>query len=170
MADPVPPTDIPFRFPEQHELFNLWSRKRGERRMPERADLDATELRPWLGNLHLLEVVDGGCDFKYLVYGTQIARYYNVEMTGKLVSTWPAIMRNAAFETYTRVIRDRCPYLVSQNEWAPDRLFANHRIVLPLSRDGHAVDHILAYVRMLATPEGKQGVQYHPLPPEPSAS
>lgn len=170
MTESVLPTDPPFRFPEQRELYKLWSRKRGDRRMPERADLTATELRPWLGNLHLIEVIDAGRDFKYLVYGTEIARHYDVEMTGRLASQWPTTMRNAAYETYTRVIRDRCPYLVSQNEWALERLIANHRIVLPFSRDGEAVDHILTYVRMLKTPEGEPGVRYHPLPFEPPVS
>jgi hypothetical protein len=160
--------DPPFRFPEQYELFQLWMRKRGSRRMPVRAELDAAELRPWLGHLHLIEVVDQGRDFKYLVYGTEIARYYDIEMTGRLASSWPETMRNAAFQTYTRIVRDRCPYVVAQNEWALERLFSNHRIVLPFSRDGREVDHILTYVRMLATPDGKPGVQYHPIPVDPA--
>ena len=169
MGESVHYTPPPFRFPEQQELYGLWSRKRGERRMPQRAEIGAAELRAWLGNLHLIAVIEGGRDFKYLVYGTEIARYYDVEMTGRMASHWPATMRNAAFETYTRVVRDRCPYLVSQNEWALERLFANHRIVLPFSRDGETVDHILTYVRMLAAPEGDPGVQYFPVPLEPTA-
>jgi hypothetical protein len=79
----------PFRFAEQFDLFKLWSSKRGARAMPDRAALTTAELRPWLGSIHLLEVIERGRDFRYLVYGTDIARHYDVEMTRKLVTDWP---------------------------------------------------------------------------------
>lgn len=169
MTDSVLQTDPPFRFPEQLELYRLWSRKRGNRRMPERTDLTAAELRSWLGYLNLIEVIDDGHDFKYLIHGTELGRYYNTEMTGRLVSSWPPAMRDAALETYRRVVQDRCPYLVAQDESAQDRVFAHHRIVLPFSRDGEKVDFILTYVHLSSTPEGRSGARYHPLAIEPQS-
>lgn len=159
----------PFRFPEQFELFQLWLRKRGTRTMPGRSDLSAPDLRAWLGDIHLIEVVDGGRDFRYLIFGTDIARHYGVEMTRKLASEWPEEMRNAAFETYGRVTRDACPYLVRQNEIAVDRLFSNHRLVLPLSADGKAVDHILTHLRMVPGNREETGIHYHALTSAPEA-
>ena len=159
----------PFRFPEQFELFQLWSRKRGKRAMPSKADLQASELRPWLGDIHLIEVLEDGRDFRYLIFGTNIARYYDIEMTRRLASEWPEGMRKAAFATYTRVTRDACPYLVRQNEIAGNRLFSNHRLVLPLSATGVAVDHVLTHLRMVPGNRDETGIHYDQLRPPPEA-
>jgi hypothetical protein len=158
----------PFRFPEQFTLFQLWSEKRGSRAMPDRAALTAEELRPWLGSIHLLEVIDHGRDFRYLIYGTDVARYYDMEMTRKFVSDWPEPMRATAFLTYQRITRDACPYLVRQNETSPNRVFSNHRLVLPLSKDGKEVDHILTHLRMIPANEDEAGIYYHALRTDPT--
>jgi hypothetical protein len=157
----------PFRFPEQSELFQLWLSKRGTRAMPEKRDFTAPDLRPWLGDIHLIEVIDQGKDFRYLIFGTDIARYYDVEMTRRFVSEWPEAMRELAFATYRRVVRDNCAYLVRQNEVAHDRVFSNHRLVLPLSKDGAAVDHILTHLCMVPGNREESGIHYHPLTPAP---
>lgn len=157
----------PFRFPEQFELFQLWLRTRGKRSMPDKSELTAPELRPWLGDIHLIEVIEQGKDFRYLIFGTDIARHYNIEMTRKLVSDWPEAMREAALKTYRRVVHDACAYLVRQNEVALERLFSNHRLVLPLSRNGVTVDHILTHLRMVPGNREESGIHYHPLSPAP---
>jgi hypothetical protein len=155
----------PFRFHEQFELFQFWSRKCGGRTMPARADVAADELRPWLGAIHLIEVIDRGNDFRYLIFGTDIARMYDVEMTRRLVSEWPDAMRDAAFLTYRRVAQDACPYLVRQNEIASDRLFSFHRLVLPFSKDGKEVDHLMTHLRMVPANREEAGIHYHALTP-----
>jgi hypothetical protein len=158
----------PFRFAEQFDLYSLWNAKRGTRRMPHRADFPTTDLRPWLGEMHLLEVLEDGRDFRYLVYGTDIGRYHDVEMTQRLVSEWPDEMRSAALLTYSRVTKDLCPYLVRQNEFAQGRLHSNHRLVLPLSRAGGAVGFILTHLHMIPVNEEDTGIFYHALPPGPA--
>jgi hypothetical protein len=153
----------PFRYREQFDLFQLWSKKCAGRAMPARADLGAGELRAWLGSVHLIEVIEGGRDFRYLIFGTDIARMYDVEMTRRLVSEWPEAMRHAAFMTYQRVVHEACAYLVRQNEIAHDRLFSNHRLVLPLSNQGTAVDHILTHLRAVPGNQDETGIHYHAL-------
>ena len=143
----------PFRFAEQVDLFKMWTRKRGDRRMPSRTDLSPNDLRPWLGDIHLIEPIDGGRDFRYLVYGTEIARYYDVEMTRRRVSDWPEMMRDAAMRTYSRVVQNACPYLVRQNEQAQGRTHSNHRLVLPLSNDGKTVDQLITHLHMIPANE-----------------
>lgn len=159
----------PFRFPEQFELFQLWLRKRRARAMPRKAEMTVQDLRPWLGAIHLIEVIEGGRDFRYLIFGTDIARHYDVEMTRRLASEWPEAMRESAFATYGRVTRDACPYLVRQNEFAVNRLFSNHRLVLPLSNDGAAVDHILTHLHMVPGNQDEAGIHYHPITPAAGA-
>ena len=69
--------------------------------------------------------------------------------------------------TYTRVVREACPYLVRQNEFAQGRLHSNHRLVLPLSSGGTAVSHILTHLHMIPGNEEDTGIFYHALPPGP---
>jgi hypothetical protein len=160
----------PFRFAEQAGLFELWTRKRGARRMPGRGDLSTVDLRPWLGEMHLIAVLDEGNDFRYLVFGTDIARYYDVEMTRRLVSEWPDPMRDAAMRTYSLIVREACPYLVRQNEQAQGRLHSSHRLVLPLSTDGRTVDHLLTHLHMIPANAEDAGIFYHALPPGPAGA
>jgi hypothetical protein len=160
----------PFRFAEQAELYGLWNAKRGSRQMPSRADFTPADLRPWLGDMHLLEAIDGGRDFLYLVYGTSIGRHHDVEMTRRRVSDWPEEMRARAMRTYGKVMEGACPYLVRQNEATHGRLRSNHRLVLPLSRDGRIVDHILTHLHQIPANDEDAGIFYHPLPPTPAGA
>ena len=155
----------PFRFAEQVELYNLWNAKRGGRHMPDRAEFTPADLRPWLGDIHLLQVIDGGRDFLYLVYGTSVGRFHDVEMTRRHVSDWPEDMRVSAMRTYTQVTREACPYLVRQHETAQGRLRSNHRLVLPFSRDGTRVDYIMTHLHQIPANPEDAGLFYHPLPP-----
>lgn len=157
----------PFRFAEQFELYNLWNAKRGSRHMPSRTDFAPADLRPWLGDMHLLEVIDGGRDYLYLVYGTSIGRHHDVEMTRRHVSDWPDDMRARAMRTYSKVTRELCPYLVRQNEAPSGRVRSNHRLLLPLSRDGKTVDHILTHLHQIPANDEDAGIFFHPLPPGP---
>ena len=42
------------------DLLALWNDKRGARAMPSRADLDVSGLKPWLGNLALIDIAEDG--------------------------------------------------------------------------------------------------------------
>lgn len=50
------------------------------------ADVDALDMRPALGNVMLLDVLRGGLDARYRVYGTNIARHATQDWTGWTVS------------------------------------------------------------------------------------
>lgn len=155
----------PFLFPDQQTLYLLWSERCRGRRMPCRSDIETPKLGPWLGRIHLLEVIDGGHDFKYLVFGTQIGQHFDLEMTGRFVSDWHEPIRSAGFATYRRIVQERRPYLIRQNEPAKGRMLCNHRLILPFSQDGEAVDHILTHMHVLAGVDGEPGVHYHALNP-----
>src|SRR5262245_27250689 len=70
-------------------LYQLWHSKRGGRFAPARVDIRAEQLQPWLGNLILLDVIDGGKDFRYRLFGSVIAREAGFDLTGKFLSDYP---------------------------------------------------------------------------------
>jgi hypothetical protein len=67
-------------------LFRYWDAKRGTRDMPERRDIDPLEMRPWLGRVVLYDVVEEPPDFRYRLFGSEIAERLGRDLTGRLVS------------------------------------------------------------------------------------
>ena len=68
-------------------------------------------LFPALGHIIVLEVVDGGLDFKYRVYGTKIAEVSKFDMMGKSISEIPTANAIQAFffATYRAVLIKKQP-------------------------------------------------------------
>src|SRR5437899_636035 len=77
------PADI--REPRLRELWQYWARKRDGTLLPGRAAISPHEMRPWLGYLLLMDVVEGGRDFRYRLHGTQLVQLFGVDLTGQLV-------------------------------------------------------------------------------------
>ncbi len=68
----------------RQELLALWHLKRGTRILPARQDVAFEELGPWLGQLHLIEVLDD--DFLVKVFAGRSASRMGIELTGKRLS------------------------------------------------------------------------------------
>jgi hypothetical protein len=62
-------------------LEGLWERKRGQRPMPFSADLDVSELKPWLGNLALIDLNAMG-DGTFRLCGTNLPARFGIDVTG----------------------------------------------------------------------------------------
>ncbi len=125
-------------------LFRLWQSKRQGRLAPARADFSTEELRPWLGNIILLDVVDGGKDFHYRLFGSVVAREAGFDMTGKMLSHYPIKSRLPfLFEVHRELVRRACPALTEHNPAVPN-VRRRRRLLLPFSRDGKTIDMTLS--------------------------
>lgn len=60
--------------------------KRGPHGLVDRADIDPAEIRPFLPHMTVLDVTDGGEDFRVRVFGTALVDLMHEERTGQLVS------------------------------------------------------------------------------------
>lgn len=67
-------------------LNDYWNEKRAGRAMPDRRDISPAHIVPFLPNILLSEVVDGGRDFRLRIFGTSLVALIGKEMTGKLLS------------------------------------------------------------------------------------
>ncbi|MCC6467268.1 MAG: PAS domain-containing protein [Alphaproteobacteria bacterium] len=124
-------------------LFRLWQSKRRERPMPARADFGHEELQPWFGNLILLDVIDGGADYRYRLFGLVLATEAGFDMTGKLLSEYPLKDRLPHFrEVFAQVLRDPVPAL-SEHDPGVSNVRRRRRLILPLAKDGRAVDMLM---------------------------
>lgn len=115
---------------------------------------DPLDLGPLLGDLQLLDVVEGGRDFRYRVHGTRSAGRSGFDMTGKLVSEMPTrpIVRALLTAVYRTVVTvqvpvamvHRAPIEITQAYW--------HRLALPVAAGG-TVTRILVGLLAWPTPE-----------------
>jgi hypothetical protein len=132
-------------------LYASWRRKRGVRPMPGRSDIDPAEMRPWLPHLILLDVIDGGREFRYRLVGTEIERQIGRALTGRLVGeVLEADYLAYILGLHRRVVAEAAP-VYAENSFGDERqgfaIVAPHkrayRLSLPLSKTGTAIDMLL---------------------------
>lgn len=114
-------------------------------------DIDVFQLRAALGNIMLLDVEEDGTRFRYRVYGSEIARVTDFDMTGRGLDETPTTAPVLSFLTasYMAVCRRRDPlYTV---HFAPTDITMQswHRLLLPFGQGG-AVRRILVCMIPLA--------------------
>jgi len=97
------------RHPQLKDLYNFWLHRCQGEHLPMAADLDPSDLRPWLDNLVLLDVsVDGG-DFVYAYYGRSFANAFGADTVGKSIAALPKEQADVLKAEYDRVVREHLP-------------------------------------------------------------
>src|ERR1700731_4251831 len=120
-------------------LLRYWSEVAGARKMPGAKEIDALEMRPALGYINLLDVIGGGEDFRYRVFGSVIAAVAGYDMTGRMVSTLktaPYLVANSPLPPGRPVWGGGEP-LLTEHRPPPSTMptVAWHGLVLPLADD-----------------------------------
>ena len=127
-------------------LLRYWSELAGARKMPGAKEIDALEMRPALGYINLLDVIGGGEDFRYRVFGSVIAAVAGYDMTGRMVSALKTAPYMAEFALATcRAVMQRGEPLLTEHRPPPSTMptVAWHGLVLPLAGDAGAVTRLL---------------------------
>ncbi len=107
--------------------------------------IDPLDMWPALGFIMLLDVVNGGEDFRFRVYGSAIAQSAEFDMTGKLMSEAP--MQGTVMEFFYAVYRAvliRPEPLYTEHE-PPAQIGVKrwHRLMLPLVDEDRRVNRVL---------------------------
>ncbi len=141
-------------------LYDLWLERRGPRVLPERSDFDPVRLKPWLGNLALIEVGEDR-EYRYRLYGTNFVFRFGVEMTGRTVEDLPPEQSAAIREDYDAVVdsvrplsrryTSRFDIIDLHRRLDSQRLETWERLVLPLANGGDAVAMLMVAAYHLAT-------------------
>lgn len=137
--DPIPAALEP--------LHRYWDKKRGDRRMPRRADIDPTELVSFLPALMIVDVVADDRRYVYRLVGTREVDARGRDPTGRPVGeAFMGSSREGVLHNYDRVQRTGRPHVDTGTVvTTKDRLDDSHVIFLPLSEDGQTVTQILVY-------------------------
>jgi hypothetical protein len=135
-----------FRRPELTAALALWREKANGRAMPDRSDLTARVMKPYMANMTLLERIslDGRLQYRIRLHGSALARYG--ESTGKLLSQVVTPERIGAYAgIYDTVLELLMPLRVVSHYQAPEiEYLVGESMVAPLSVRGSAAPMILS--------------------------
>ena len=135
-------------------LLELWNERRDEKSMPAWADFTLEALGRWLGDINLVEVVDGGADFKFRVYGTRLAEAMGYDMTGRTVRALSkGDLAERSLTYYRTVLRTQKPQFLFHR--APDSSRQRNwiRIAMPLAHGSGRVERVIGFGQALLAPE-----------------
>ena len=127
---------------------DYWTARRGDRLIPSRSDISPAQLKAALPHVLLADVIDGGADFRYRLVGTQLARFFFNEPSGKMMSEAIApfgeVTLQGTLAAYRTVVERRAPVRLtgSGSFYGQDpKLF--DALLAPLSDDSATVNMIL---------------------------
>jgi len=126
-----------------------WQQKRGDQRFPARVEFDFPDLKPWLGHLILMDVIEAGADFRYRLIGTHITSFLNRDLTGKLVSQSDySGARDTVMDSFRAPVRRQGPVFRSGRVvWSGDQSWHSYDSVhAPLSEDGETIDMTIGVI------------------------
>ena len=139
-ADAPPPERADARL---RGLWEYWKSKRAGTTLPGRAAISPHEMRPWLGNLLLMDVVEEGRDFRYRLHGTQLVQLFGADLTGRLVSALGVPDVDRLLAEGRRVVESRDAHYTEETVVAEKQHIAIAKLILPLASNGSDVDMLI---------------------------
>jgi hypothetical protein len=131
--------------PKLRRLYEYWSRQRGDRKWPSRADLDPVEMRFVLGNVILAEVLpETPPRYRIRLHGTTLSQHVGYDLTGKMLDDMPVPeFRELSRRSFTKVVETGEPVHVVADRMVDERMQHYESILMPLSGDGERIDMLL---------------------------
>lgn len=127
-------------------VFAYWQRIRAGRPYPARKDVDPAEIGgALLPHILLSDIAGGGRSVRHRVVGTAFSDYFthtitNVELSSFLKGDYLEFI----LSLYQTMVERQSPvFCVSRFRWDVGRFLVARRLILPLSRDGTAIDMAL---------------------------
>lgn len=125
------------------QALAYWQSKRQNGMLPSRRDIDVVDLRPLIGFMHLVDVVDAaGGQFKFRLHGTRVrlGQSFSENVVEKFSSK---TMRDATIEDYQSVCFTGVPcyqHIVALVDFIQ---YSYSRLILPMASDGRTVDALM---------------------------
>jgi len=125
-------------------LVAHWSRIRGQRRMPARADFDPLHVRFALGYLSLIDVHRDPLRFYFRLDGTKQVELFGVDCTQRyLDEAIPADHAVMVAASFSDAVQRREPRYYRRQIAFQERLMEYELVILPFSNDGERVDLLM---------------------------
>lgn len=134
--------------PLLRQALAVWEEQKGAARFPTRDAMTPRAMAPFLRDIVLVRVVDGGKEYEFRIVGDAIVQVQGAGFQGMTLSEIDAQLPGygaALKPIYDAVVAEACAFAYRGHiEQSPmKRAFAHETILLPLAADGATVDHIL---------------------------
>lgn len=149
-------------------LIAYWHQLRGTAPLPQACDVSPFELKPALGHIVLIDVLENGWNGRFRLYGTKVAETYGRDMTGRLVSEIDGGNYVSVFfrSLYRAAWLRKAPYYSHHFPPAHVAVESWQRLALPLAGPDGQVCRFLAC--NIAGPW--RPPERRPLPPRPDSA
>lgn len=161
-ASPVSLLDAPENA-DAIALYDYWNAKRGERPMPDRRDIVPSEFVRMLPSVAIIEVIDGGRDFRFRLFGSELATWMGCDRTGQRFSEmraapgsdltpeqvqkrWTDVASGAL--AAARPIFPKAPVLTAS------AVLTMHAVIMPLTAGGSEIEQLFGGAFVTSTPAG----------------
>jgi hypothetical protein len=128
------------------QLHDYWLQVRGDREMPARRDIDATQIWSLLPNIHVSEWHENPDRVRYRVAGTELVASIGREISGRWLTDFHTDPKDVAetMTLYRQVIARRAP-VIGRTLGSMQRLGVDsfEWILCPLSEDDQAISHFV---------------------------
>jgi hypothetical protein len=125
-------------------LLAYWERRRGERPMPSRSDIDPIDLKFMLDRIALTEVHENPRRYRLRLVGGFWHRLLGFEATGMWLQDWPHAGQKAmTVSFYGALIAGRVPRFTRRDGVVDDQVLSYEIMLLPLSDDGERISMIV---------------------------
>ena len=143
--------NLVLRHPKLLSLYAFWLEQCAGAPLPLAASLNPAELRPWLGNLLIMDVVRGA-DFVYSYYGQSFADAFGQDRVGQSIARLPEPQGDILRAEYDKVRTGAKPVARVYSADFDGVPSTWERLVLPLSEDGATVSKLLVGAYKLDRP------------------
>jgi hypothetical protein len=123
-------------------LRTLWDAKRSASNLPRRADFDPKSLRPWIGNLALVEIPAGG-EPLFRICGTNLHDRFGGEFTGRAIGSLAPEIERDFRHGLTHVCRSKAPLEMNCGCTVNGEARSFRDAYLPLSDDDACIGTVL---------------------------
>jgi hypothetical protein len=134
-------------------LYAYWNALRGDRSMPQRADIDPVDIPKLLPYIVMYTVLPDRGGYTIRLVGEEIVSFIGRNATGHPAgSAMPPRAAEILIKILDAVATERVPkFRAGKAHWQPDKSYRDFEACfLPLSADGEAVDIILCGIRFSA--------------------
>lgn len=131
-------------------FYAYWNGKRGDRKMPARADLDPVEMKRWLPGIIIVDVLEEPRRLVYRLVGSRSVALRQTDVTGRTVTEgYHGTSLVDVLENYRLVIDEqKIVYDAEQKTSGSGLLKDSETLLLPLSSDGVKVDKVIIYLEV----------------------
>ena len=131
--------------PELVRVAECYEALTGDRLMPHRSEFSASRFRWMVGRMYLIDVLDGGADFRIRLWGDFLQIVYGVDQTGVRISEMEdRRLGDSLLRHYGNIVASKSPhFLPGAAVWPNGACIQYQRLLLPFAGDDGEVSLIV---------------------------